>query len=64
MAMNFEPHECIILVHSTKNGTHENKAIHSTSFMYMDNSLLVYYICNAWPLSVQTGLHFLETVIN
>ena len=29
MAMNFEPHECVIFVHSTKVGTHENKAIHS-----------------------------------
>ena len=29
MATNFEPHECIIFVQSTKIGTHENKAIHS-----------------------------------
>ena len=29
IAMNFEPHECVIFVESTKNGTHENKAIHS-----------------------------------
>ena len=30
MAMNFEPHECVIFVQSAKIGTHENKAIHST----------------------------------
>ena len=30
LATNFEPHECIIFVQSTKIGTHENKAIHST----------------------------------
>ena len=29
MATNFEPHECVIFVQSTKIGTHENKAIHS-----------------------------------
>ena len=35
MAMNFEPHECVIFVQSTKIGTHENKAIHSTlQFVY------------------------------
>ena len=28
-ATNFEPHECVILVPSTKIGTNENKAIHS-----------------------------------
>ena len=27
---NFEPHKCVIFVQSTKIGTHENKAIHST----------------------------------
>ena len=26
---NFETHECIIFIQSTKIGTHENKAIHS-----------------------------------
>ena len=30
MATNFEPHECVIFVQSTKIGTHENKAIHSS----------------------------------
>ena len=30
MATNFEPHECVIFVKSTKIGTHESKAIHST----------------------------------
>ena len=29
MAMNFETHECVIFVQSTKIGTHEIKAIHS-----------------------------------
>ena len=29
MATNFEPHECVNFVESTKIGTHENKAIHS-----------------------------------
>ena len=30
MATNFEPHECVIFIQSTKIGTHENKAIHSS----------------------------------
>ena len=29
IATNFEPHEFVIFVQSTKIGTHENKAIHS-----------------------------------
>ena len=29
MTTNFEPHECVIFVQSTKIGTHEIKAIHS-----------------------------------
>ena len=29
MATNFEPHEYVIFVQSTKIGIHENKAIHS-----------------------------------
>ena len=29
MTTNFEPHECVIFVQSTKIGIHENKAIHS-----------------------------------
>ena len=32
MATNFESHECVIFVQSTKIGSHENEAIHS---MYM-----------------------------
>ena len=31
MAMNFEPHECVMFVQSTKTGTYENKADHSIS---------------------------------
>ena len=30
MATNFEPHECVIFVQSTKIDTHETKAIHSS----------------------------------
>ena len=33
MAKNFEPHECVIFVKSTKIGTHENKGIHSMTEM-------------------------------
>ena len=33
MTTNFEPHECIIFVQSTKIGTQENKAIHSTTLL-------------------------------
>ena len=29
MTTNFEPHDGVIFVQSTKIGTHENKAIHS-----------------------------------
>ena len=31
MTTNFEPQECVIFVQSTKIGTNENKAIHSSS---------------------------------
>ena len=31
MSTNFELHECVILVESTKIGTHENKATRSIS---------------------------------
>ena len=34
MATNFEPHEHVIFVQSTKIGTHENKAIHSIKENY------------------------------
>ena len=40
MDMNFEPHECVILVQSTKIGTHKNKAIHSISSHYIAEILL------------------------
>ena len=30
IATNFEPHQCIIFVQSSKIGTHKNKAIHSS----------------------------------
>ena len=33
MATNFGPHECVIFVQSMKIDTHENKAIHSISFL-------------------------------
>ena len=29
MAMNYEPHECVNFIQSTKIGTHENKVIDS-----------------------------------
>ena len=29
VATNFETHECVFFVQTTKIGTHENKAIHS-----------------------------------
>ena len=32
MATNFEHLECVICVQSTKIGTHENEAIHSTVY--------------------------------
>ena len=41
---NFEPHKCVTLVQSTKNGTHENKAIHSMlnlSFQDIDGKKLL-----------------------
>ena len=43
MATIFEPHEGVIFVQSTKIGTHENKAIHSTiensnSGLYRDDN--------------------------
>ena len=43
MAMNNEPHQCVIFVQSTKIGTHENKAIHSIYPHYINYwcSLLV-----------------------
>ena len=37
MATNFEPHECVIFARSTKIGTHENKAIHSSTTFSTNN---------------------------
>ena len=42
MATNFEPHECVIFVQSTKIGTHENKAIHSNKITPPILSLLFF----------------------
>ena len=39
MATNFEPHEYVNFVQSTKIGTHENKAIHSMSYILKASSL-------------------------
>ena len=36
MATNFEPHEWVIFVQSTKIGTHENKGIHSSCKVSMN----------------------------
>ena len=39
MATNFKPRECVILLLSTKIGTHENKAIHGIlSFILILNT--------------------------
>ena len=54
MAMNFEPPECVIFVQSTKIGTNENKAIHSTRhpLPYLSWGLYSYrcseIILNSW----------------
>ena len=43
IATNSEPHELVIFVQSTKIGTQENKAIHSTYYslcLYLTGSLL------------------------
>ena len=40
MTTNFEPHECLIYLKSTKIGTHENKAIHSIWHAYSTNDAL------------------------
>ena len=36
MATNFEPHECVIFLQSTKIGTHENKTIHSITKLFLN----------------------------
>ena len=41
LAMNFEPHKCVIFVQSTKIGTHENKAIPQYSIIISHSK---YYI--------------------
>ena len=42
MATHFEPQECVIFVHATKIGTHENKTIHSISiWKYYSDDLLI-----------------------
>ena len=47
MATNFEPHEYVIFVQSTKIGTHENKAIHSIfSFLWLN------HLTPKWELTV------------
>ena len=35
MATNCVPQECVIFVQTTKIGTHENKAIHSSSWPWL-----------------------------
>ena len=44
MATNFEPHEYVICVQSTKIGTHENKAIYSINVCFC--CVYLYYIYN------------------
>ena len=43
METNFEHQECVIVVQSTKIGTHENKAIHS-----MLASVLRLWLASSW----------------
>ena len=38
MATNFKPQECVIFVQSTKIGTQENKAIHSTFYVPIEET--------------------------
>ena len=42
MTTYFEPHECVIFVQSTKIGTHENKAFHSTGTYIIVRPLIEY----------------------
>ena len=51
MATNYEPHECAILVHSTKSVTHENRAIHS---IHYNGTLFII------DIKVAEWLHFLS----
>ena len=41
MTTNFEPHECLIFLQSTKIGTHENKAI--LSILYLNWGMTLYW---------------------
>ena len=43
IATNFEPHECVIFVQSTKTGTHKNKAI---------KSMTIYRLKTAWVITI------------
>ena len=40
MDTNFEPHKCVIFVQSMKIGTHENIAIHSMCFIYVEHKVV------------------------
>ena len=45
MATNFEPHECVIFVQTTKIGTHEKKAIHNIKdLVYRKNDSLLFIL--------------------
>ena len=54
MATNFEPNECVIFAHSTKIGTHENKAIHSNSYVHVGM-----YPLFALTLPVWRSMHYI-----
>ena len=44
MSTNFEPHEDVIFVRSTKIGTHENKASHSRFLSMFQHALYVFTV--------------------
>ena len=44
MTTNFEPHECIIFLQSTKIGSHENKAIHNIIHLIKLIHILFIYV--------------------
>ena len=47
IATNFEPHEYVIFVQSTKIGTHKNKAIHSTLLEYWKYTVFRTFLLHA-----------------
>ena len=60
MATNFEPHECVIFVQSTKIGTHENKAIHSIESKIYRYHLTMYKARFSFFTIVEEIMNFLK----